>query len=56
VSGNGGIFELVYFIRESRSLSKYRNLVESYDKLAESKTKDEIEKLVSLSITSFGKH
>lgn len=45
VSGNGGFYELVYFVRESRLLSKYRNNVETYDKILENKTKEEIEKL-----------
>ena len=32
VSGNNGIYEMVYLQRESRSLSRYEKLVDCFDK------------------------
>ena len=37
VSGRDGFYELVYLQRESRLLSKYKKLVQSFDKITEKK-------------------
>ena len=59
-----GVYEVFLIQRESRSVSKYRKLVESFDELTEGKSPLEIEKLVkfifknkiySFIIFSFGK-
>ncbi len=47
VSGKEGYYELFYLTRESRTLSKYEKLVESYDKITEGLKPEEVEKLVS---------
>ncbi len=47
VTGKDGIYELLLLQRESRLLSKYEKLVESFDKITENKKVEEIEKLVS---------
>jgi|LauGreDrversion4_2_1035121.scaffolds.fasta_scaffold1423067_1 hypothetical protein len=46
VTGNSGIYEVFLIQRESRSLTKYKKLVESFDSLTQKKTPLEIEKLV----------
>ena len=47
VSGKDGFYELFLMTRESRTLSKYEKLVESFDKIAEGKSPEDTEKLVS---------
>jgi hypothetical protein len=46
VTGKDGLYELILLQRESRSLSKYQKLVESFDKITENKKPEEVEKLV----------
>ena len=46
VSGKDGFYELVLLQKESRSLLKYKKLVEKYDSITDNKKIDEIEKLV----------
>lgn len=47
VSGKEGFYEVVNLQRESRLLSKYKKLVESFDKITDNKTPVEVEKKVS---------
>jgi len=47
VHGNKGIYELVYFVKESKSLEKFKKQAIESDKFIEKKTNDEIEKLVT---------
>ena len=47
MTGVGGIYEVFLIQRESRSVSKYRKLVESFDELTEGKSPLEVEKLVN---------
>lgn len=42
-----GVYELVYFVKESKSLDRFRRTSEQFDRLVEGKTDEEIEKLVS---------
>lgn len=46
VHGNKGIYELVYFMKESKSLERFRKQAEECNKLIEGKSDSEIEKLV----------
>ncbi len=46
VSGTAGNYEVTLIQRESRSLSKYKKLVEGFDELTEGKSSLEIEKMV----------
>ena len=46
--GSKGIYELVYFVKESKSLERFRKNALDSDKLIENKGVDEIEKLVSI--------
>ena len=48
VTGSGGLFEVVLIQRESRSLTKYKKLVECFDKLTEEKNHLQIEKMVKI--------
>ena len=47
VAGKEGFYELFLLQRESRLLSKYEKLVESFDKITENKKPIDLEKLVS---------
>lgn len=47
VHGNKGVYELVYFMKESKSLERFRKQAQEFDKLIEGKSDDEIERLVS---------
>jgi hypothetical protein len=53
VSGKDGYYELIYLQRESRPLTKYHKLVESFDKMTEGKTPLELEKMVSNNFNIF---
>jgi hypothetical protein len=46
VHGSKGIYELVYFVKESKSLSKFRKHALESDRCTDNKTNEEIEKLV----------
>jgi hypothetical protein len=48
VQGSNGIYELIYFMKESRSLDKYKTYVKKFEAKLVGKTELEIEKLVSL--------
>ena len=45
--GSNGVYELVYFMGESRSIAKYRNSVLPMDSTTDGKDIAEVEKLVS---------
>ena len=47
VTGKDGFYELFLLQRESRLLSKYEKLVESFDKITDNKKPCDVEKLVS---------
>lgn len=47
VSGRDGFYEVVNLQRESRALTKYKKLVEGFDKLTENKKHSEVEKMVN---------
>jgi hypothetical protein len=47
VYGSKGIYELVYFVKESKSLERFKKAALESDKLIENKNVEEIEKLVS---------
>jgi len=47
VTGVAGLFEVVLIQRESRTLTKYKKLVETFDKLTDEKTPLQIERLVN---------
>jgi DNA polymerase sigma len=47
VYGSKGIYELVYFVKESKSLDRFKKAALESDKLIENKGVEEIEKLVS---------
>lgn len=49
-----GVYELVYFVKESKALDRFRKTSEQYDRLVEGKTDEEIEKLVSSSFRLTG--
>ena len=48
VSGNNGVYEMVYLQRESRSLSRYEKLVECFDKNYDPNKLIDLEKKVKL--------
>lgn len=48
VTGSKGIHELVYFLKESKSLERFKKSAQEFDKYLTGKSHDEIEKLVSL--------
>jgi len=47
VHGTKGVYELVYFVKESKSIDRFRRTAEQYDRLVEGKSDEEIERLVS---------
>ena len=49
VHGNKGIYELVYFMKDSKSLDKFKKHAIDFDCLVEGKSTDEIENLVLFS-------
>ena len=53
VTGAAGLFEVVLIQRESRSLTKYKKLVETFDKLTDEKTPLQIERMVKFTFTYF---
>lgn len=53
VHGTKGVYELVYFMKESKSLERFRKQAQEFDKLIESKTEEDIERLVSLGTCFF---
>lgn len=46
MSGNKGIYELVYFMKDSRPLERFKKNVEEFDRNMSGKTDDEVEKQV----------
>lgn len=46
VTGKEGFYELINLQRESRSLCKYKKLVDGFDKLTDNKKHHEVEKMV----------
>ena len=46
VHGNKGVYELVYFIKESKSLQKFKKQAQDLDRMTNSKSDEDIEKLV----------
>ena len=46
VHGNKGIYELVYFIKESKSIDKFKKQALALNKLTDGKSEQEIERLV----------
>lgn len=44
--GSKGVYELVYFMKESKSLQRFRKSAEEFDKLIANKSDEEIERLV----------
>jgi hypothetical protein len=46
VTGKEGLYEVILLQRESRHLTKYKKLVENFDKITEDKKPIEVEKLV----------
>ena len=46
VHGTRGVYELVYFVKESKSIERFRKQAEDLHKVTEGKTDDEIERLV----------
>ncbi len=53
VTGAAGLFEVILIQRESRSLTKYKKLVETFDKLTDEKTPLQIERMVKILIYKF---
>ena len=49
VHGNKGVYELVYFVKESKSLERFKKQATDFDKLIEGKSPEELERLVSFS-------
>jgi hypothetical protein len=47
VHGNKGVYELVYFVKESKSLDRFKKQSTEFDKLVEGKSDEEVERLVS---------
>jgi hypothetical protein len=47
VHGTKGVYELVYFVKESKSLDRFRKTAQEFDRLVEGKSDEEIERLVS---------
>ena len=62
MNGNKGIYELVYFVKDSKSLERFKNQAKSFDSYTMSKKDAEIEQLVRQAslignlVFSFGKH
>lgn len=59
--GNKGIYELVYFVKESKAIERFKKQAQEFDKVTIGKTNEEIERLVykiliNNSDCSFGKH
>jgi hypothetical protein len=48
VNGNRGIFELVYFVKDSKSLDRFKAQAKQFDTYTMQKNDAEIEKLVSI--------
>ena len=48
VMGNRGIYELIYFVKDSKNLDRFKKQAESFDSYTITKTTDQIESLVSL--------
>lgn len=46
VNGQNGIYDLVLFQTESKTLTKYQKIVEGYEKIIENKNQLEIEEIV----------
>ena len=46
--GNKGVYELVYFIKESKSLERFKKHAIESDKCIQGKTPEEVERLVCL--------
>lgn len=46
MNGNKGIYELVYFVKDSKSLERFKNQAKSFDSYTMSKKDAEIEQLV----------
>jgi aspartokinase len=53
VSGSKGIFELVYFMKDSRPLDRFKKNVEEFDRYMAGKTDEEVEKQVGFNLHSF---
>jgi len=51
VHGNKGVYELVYFMKESKSLPRFRKQAEQFHALIEGKSDEEIERLVRISFS-----
>ena len=47
VHGAKGVYELVYFMKESKSLDRFKRQAQHLDKLLDGKNDDEVERLVS---------
>lgn len=47
MSGSKGIFELVYFMKDSRPLERFKKNVEEFDRYMSGKTDEEIERQVT---------
>ncbi|MFS8160266.1 MAG: hypothetical protein ACMG6E_08685 [Candidatus Roizmanbacteria bacterium] len=48
VHGTKGVYELVYFIKESKSLERFKKHALESDKCIQGKTPEEVERLVCL--------
>jgi hypothetical protein len=48
VNGSKGVYELVYFVKDSKSLDRFKGQAKSFDSYTMSKSDAEIEQLVSL--------
>lgn len=47
--GNKGIYELVYFVKESKAIERFKKQAQEFDKVTEGKSDEDIERLVSFS-------
>lgn len=45
--GNKGVYELVYFVKESKSLERFKKQAVEFDKLMAGKSDEEVERLVN---------
>jgi len=45
VSGSRGVYELVYFVKESKSLERFERTAKQYDSLVSGKSHEQIERL-----------
>jgi hypothetical protein len=52
VHGTKGVYELVYFIKESKSLERFKKHALESDKCIQGKTPEEVERLVCLILDS----